>query len=166
MSITQVTPHTLLLLVEVAMTSRFVLLSACKASNSSCIKKSIWFPKNFSRGFCGNSSHSASTFPLRISSWSSSSSSSFPSSSSRSFSASSNGDAAEEDGGEHDDDVVESQDTPKMAANGSKKTEKPGRKMRKPKDKRYIVQSQRARNSDLEVRAQESGLGWREVVAW
>ena len=46
------------------------------------------------------------------------------------------------------------------------KKERTGRKVLKQKDKRYIVQSQRARNSDLEARAEVEGLGWREVAAW
>merc|ERR1711871_304011 len=45
------------------------------------------------------------------------------------------------------------------------KKERTGRKVLKQKDKRYIVQSQRARNSDLEARAEVEGLGWREVAA-
>ena len=46
------------------------------------------------------------------------------------------------------------------------KKQKSGRRFMKQKDKRYIVQSQRARNSDLEARADAEGLGWREVAAW
>lgn len=39
-------------------------------------------------------------------------------------------------------------------------------KFRKTKDKRYIVQAQRARNDELEKKASASGLSWRVVSSW
>lgn len=93
------------------------------------------------------------------------------SSSSCPFSTSSNGFDREGKGG---DEVIEKSSTKVEGADTantdapakSKNTGKLGRKFMKPKEKRYIVQSQRARNSDLDVRAEASGLPWREVVSW
>jgi hypothetical protein len=39
-------------------------------------------------------------------------------------------------------------------------------KFRKTKEKRYIVQAQRARNDELEKKASVSGLDWRIVSSW